>query len=103
MLVGMLKNASLWDPLKRAERVKNRRNTVLGQMFKNEFITQIEMDSLKQTDLGLDVNRETHSDGTATYFREYLRDYMKNWIKKIQNQMVLNIIYIETDLKFMLH
>jgi len=81
MLVGMLKNASLWDPLKRAERVKKRRNTVLGQMFKNEFITQVELDSLKQTDLGLDVNRETHSDGSATYFREYLRSFMRKWIK----------------------
>ncbi|MBL4724602.1 MAG: transglycosylase domain-containing protein [Lutibacter sp.] len=81
MLVGMLKNASLYNPLRRAERVKNRRNTVLGQMLKNEFITQAEKDSLQQQELGLDINRESHSDGTATYFREYLRDFMKKWIK----------------------
>ena len=81
MLVGMLKNASYFNPLRRPEKVKNRRNTVLGQMFKNEFITEIEKDTLRQKDLGLDINKETHSDGSATYFREYLRNFMKTWIK----------------------
>ncbi|PHS53239.1 MAG: penicillin-binding protein [Lutibacter sp.] len=81
MLVGMLKNSSLYNPLRRAERVMKRRNTVFGQMLKNEFITQVEKDSLQQQDLGLNINRESHSDGYATYFREYLRDVMKKWIK----------------------
>ncbi|WP_299523068.1 transglycosylase domain-containing protein [uncultured Lutibacter sp.] len=82
MLVGMLKNASYYNPLRREQLVKGRRNTVLGQMFKNEFITEEEKDSLQQKGLELNVNREEHSDGSATYFREYLRDYMKKWIKK---------------------
>ncbi|MBN4082840.1 penicillin-binding protein, partial [bacterium AH-315-A23] len=72
---------SLYNPLRRAERVMKRRNTVFGQMLKNEFITQVEKDSLQQQDLGLNINRESHSDGYATYFREYLRDVMKKWIK----------------------
>ncbi len=81
MLVGMLKNASYYNPLRRTELVKNRRNVVLNQMYKNDFITKKERDSLKLTPLSLDVNREGHSDGSATYFREYLRDFMKTWIK----------------------
>jgi penicillin-binding protein 1A len=81
MLVGMLKNASLYNPLRFEERVKNRRNTVLGQMYKNDFITKAERDSLQNSPLSLNVNRESHSDGYATYFREYLRDFMKTWIK----------------------
>lgn len=81
MLVGMLKNASYYNPLRREELVKDRRNTVLGQMLKNEFITEVQKDSLQQKDLELNVNREEHSDGSATYFREYLRDFMKTWIK----------------------
>ncbi len=81
MLVGMLKNASYYNPLRREQLVKDRRNTVLGQMFKNEFITEVQKDSLQQKGLELNVNREEHSDGSATYFREYLRDYMKTWIK----------------------
>ncbi|MDX1829665.1 MAG: transglycosylase domain-containing protein [Lutibacter sp.] len=83
MLVGMLKNASLFNPLRESRKklVKKRRNVVLHQMAKNDFITEKQKDSLQKTDLGLNVNREGHSDGHATYFREYLRDFMKNWIK----------------------
>ncbi|SNR38327.1 penicillin-binding protein 1A [Lutibacter agarilyticus] len=81
MLVGMLKNASLYNPIRRPEMVTQRRNVVLKQMEKNEFISTQVKDSLQQTDLGLDLHREGHSDGTATYFREYLRDFMKGWIK----------------------
>jgi penicillin-binding protein 1A len=82
MLAGMLKNSSLFNPLrqKRKDTVKHRRNVVLRQMFRNKFITEELKDSLQQLDLQLDVNREGHSDGYATYFREYLRDYMKKWI-----------------------
>jgi len=81
MLVGMLKNASYYNPLRREQLVKDRRNTVLNQMYKNDFVTKIERDSLQKKELGLEVNMETHSDGSATYFREYLRDFMKSWIK----------------------
>ena len=81
MLIGMLKNASYYNPLRREELVRNRRNVVLGQMFRNDFISEKQKDSLQLTDLNLDVNKEGHSDGTATYFREYLRGVMKTWIK----------------------
>lgn len=81
MLVGMLKNASYFNPLRRKDKVLKRRNVVLHQMAKNNFITEKQKDSLQKTDLGLNINREGHSDGHATYFREYLRDFMKKWIK----------------------
>lgn len=82
MLVGMLKNSSLYNPMRRPEMVTQRRNVVLGQMLRNEFITEQEKDSLQKLPLELDINLEGHSDGTATYFREYVRDFMKRWIKK---------------------
>ncbi len=82
MLVGMLKNSSLFNPLRREEMVKDRRNVVLKQMQRNHFISRQWKDSLQKMDLGLDIHRESHSDGLATYFREYLRDYMKDWIKE---------------------
>lgn len=81
MLVGMCKNSSLYNPIRRPEMVTDRRNTVFSQMEKNDFLTEDEQDSLKALPLRLDVNLEGHSDGLATYFREYLRDFMKNWIE----------------------
>ena len=81
MLIGMLKNSSYFNPLRREKLVKQRRNVVLKQMTRSNFLTEKWKDSLQQKELGLDVHRESHSDGLATYFREYLRDYMKKWIK----------------------
>ena len=55
MLVGMLKNASYYNPLRREELVKNRRNVVLYQMYRNDFISDEVKDSLQLTDLNLNV------------------------------------------------
>lgn len=82
MLVGMLKNSSLFNPLRRKEMVKQRRNVVLKQMNRSEFITQQQKDSLQKLGLGLNINREGHSDGLATYFREHLRSILKEWVKE---------------------
>jgi penicillin-binding protein 1A len=81
MLVGMLKNSSFYNPIRFSDRVKNRRNVVLKQMNRNDFITVSQKDSLQKLDLNLNINKEGHSDGTATYFREYLREFMQGWIK----------------------
>ncbi|MDN3641571.1 transglycosylase domain-containing protein [Lutimonas halocynthiae] len=82
MLVGMLKNSSLYNPMRREELVTNRRNVVLGQMVRNEFLTEQVKDSLQKLPLELDINLEGHSDGTATYFREYVREFMRKWMKE---------------------
>ncbi len=90
MIVGMLVNPSLYNPLKdkgkRAIRTKQRRNVVLAQMAKYGYITNSEKDSLQKTDLGIKYTPDSHSSGTATYFREYLRDFMKEWIKDPKNR-----------------
>ena len=82
MLVGMLKNSSLYNPMRRPEMVTQRRNVVFGQMLRNEFINDQEKDSLQNLPLELDINLEGHSDGTATYFREYVREFMRQWMKE---------------------
>mgnify|MGYP003624332896 FL=1 len=82
MLVGMFKNSSLYNPLpdRNPVGVKNRRNVVLAQMEKYGYITTAVKDSLQKTDLDLNYSPESHREGTATYFREYLRAFMKDWI-----------------------
>src|SRR6218665_406318 len=81
MLVGMLKNPSLFNPIKREEKVKARRNTVLGQMVKNGFLEESAKASLEQKPIVLHFQPESHKEGIATYFREYLRDFMRKWSK----------------------
>ncbi|MFC5047600.1 penicillin-binding protein 1A [Aquimarina hainanensis] len=81
MLVGMLKNSALYNPLRRPEMVTKRRNVVLSQMEKYGYINVAEKDSLQQLPLGIDYAPEGHSDGLATYFREFVRSWMKKWVR----------------------
>ena len=83
ILVAMLKNPRQFNPNREISKKKSltRRNVVFAQMAKNEFITQEEKDSLQQLPLKINFTPESHNDGLATYFREYLRGYLKKWVK----------------------
>ena len=82
MLVGMLKNSSYYNPLRREELVFNRRNTVLAQMAKYDYISEAQKDSLQALKMDVNFNPENHREGLATYFRMYLQGFMNKWIKK---------------------
>ena len=73
MLVGMVKNPSLYNPARYPERTTARRNVVLELMQKAGKITKEECDSLKQIPIKLDFHRADHKEGPAPYFREELR------------------------------
>ena len=75
-LVGMCKNSSLYNPVRRNEVTRKRRNVVLSQMEKNGNLTRAELDSLQETPLVLNYRRVDHKLGPAPYFREYLRGVM---------------------------
>ncbi len=82
MLVGMFKNSSLYNPVRNEKGVFNRRNVVLGQMEKAKIITEAQRDQLSKEPIKLNFHLQTHKEGTATYFREYLREFMKGWVKE---------------------
>lgn len=76
-LVGMLKNASLFNPLRRPDTVLHRRSVVLKQMEKNGYLTAAAYDTLKNQPLGIQFSRQTHIDGLAPYFRMVLAEQVK--------------------------
>jgi penicillin-binding protein 1A len=81
VLVGMLKNSSYYNPIRRPELVKSRRNVVFGQMRKNNHLNDKQLDSLKQLPLEINYTPQSHREGLATYFRAYLQRFMKDWTK----------------------
>ena len=81
-LVGMLKNSSLYNPIRRPKRVKERRNIVFQQMYRNKLISPEEKDSLSQLPITITYTPESHREGLATYFRAYLKEFMDEWIAK---------------------
>ena len=82
LLIGMLKAPSKYSPTIHPNASKDRRNTVLAQMNKYNYLSSEECDSLQQ--LPIDMSQfsiQDHTAGSATYFREYLRLYLNEWCK----------------------
>lgn len=72
-MVGMLQNASRFNPKSHPQRSRERRNVVLSQMEKAGFLTEAQRDSLQQTDIVLNFHEVDQKAGQATYLRELLR------------------------------
>ena len=83
LLVGMLKAPSKYSPRRHPQAALDRRNTVLGQMKKYDYLTQAQFDSIKQIPIDMShFKSQAHTAGIATYFREYLRMVLKDWCDK---------------------
>ncbi len=84
VLVGMLKASTKYNPKRNPNDSKDRRNVVLSQMEKYDYITKAEFDSLSTLDLELDYLKLDHNEGLATYFREQVKKDMKAWAENNQ-------------------
>ena len=82
ILIGMLKGPSMYNPKGNPNNAKERRNIVLGQMLKNEFIEEAAFNQLSALPIKINFNPASHKEGTATYFREYLREFMRKWVEE---------------------
>lgn len=78
ILVGMLKNPSLYNPKRFPEKMQQRRNVVYAQMKEAEYITPEAYDTLKTRSIELDFMSEDHKDVSAAYFRQYLAKTMNS-------------------------
>lgn len=82
LLVGMLKAPTRYSPRRHPENALNRRNTVIEQMVKYDFLDEEKGDSIKK--IPIDMSRfkvQDHKVGVATYFREFLRKEIATWAK----------------------
>jgi len=79
LLVGMLKGITKFNPIRNPENALNRRNTVLNQMRKYDFIAEERYDSLKLEPIALNYQEDDHNEGLAPYFREILRMELMEW------------------------
>jgi len=77
VLVGMLKNSVMYNPVRDSLRMINRRNVVLSQMAKYGYLTPSVADSVKKLPVEVDFKVQDHNTGLATYLREYIRNIMR--------------------------
>lgn len=91
MLVGMLKNPSLFNPVSqlkwKRDTTIHRREVVLFQMKNKGFISQVQYDSLRQVPYdGTTFKTKTHNDGPAQYFRGELSKKVQSILNKEQHR-----------------
>ncbi|TAE47383.1 MAG: hypothetical protein EAZ89_18105 [Bacteroidetes bacterium] len=86
MVVGMLKGQGVYNPIKHPQRTQDRRNIILSQMAIHGFIdaSRVNIDSIKAIPIGKSIvkQEDTHIEGPAPYFREYVRQQMEEWCEK---------------------
>ncbi|NNE26111.1 MAG: peptidoglycan glycosyltransferase [Saprospiraceae bacterium] len=83
LLVGMLKNPSLYNPLRFPENATKRRNVVLNQLKKFKDIDALALDTIMadQVDMSNFI-RDSHDKGPAPYFRAELTKWLRNLFKE---------------------
>ena len=80
LLIGILKAPTWFSPVRNPVHAFERRNTVMHQMMKYDYISSAEFDSLKVIPVDMTNYRlQDHTTGIATYFREYLRMVLAEW------------------------
>lgn len=83
LLIGMLKANTRYNPIRNPELAVERRNVVLGQMLKYNYINEADYERLKVIPLNVSYSRDSKNEGTATYFREHLRQFLDKKITQL--------------------
>ena len=84
VLVGMLKGNTIYNPRTHAKKSKDRRNVVLEQMYKYNYITEGQLNDLKSKETPLDYHKLDFHEGIAPYFRMIVEQQVKQALKDLK-------------------
>ncbi|MHC8949297.1 penicillin-binding protein 1A [Sphingobacterium hungaricum] len=79
VLIGMLKATTMYNPTRNPKNAFNRRNVVLGQMLKEEYITQAEFDLYSKEPLNLNLNNQENKTSNDSYLRSAVEKWLEKW------------------------
>jgi len=96
-LVGLLKGNTVYNPRRNPKAALDRRNTVISQMVRNDFLPAAEAERMKLEPIKLNYKKQDENGGIAPYFREVLRDEIKKWCKENKNPKTGNPYNIYKD------
>ncbi len=85
VLVGMLKATRNYNPVNYPGKAMDRRNVVLAQMSKYDYLKAKAADSLRLLPLVADYHPLPHNAGISPYFREFLRAELDQWCQEQSN------------------
>ncbi len=79
MLVGMLKAITTYNPIRNPEKSLERRNTVLSQMQKYDYLTEKEFKKYSQRPLKLNPGSFDEGSDGGSYLRSAVSRYLEKW------------------------
>lgn len=82
LMAGIVQNPSRHSPIRHPESAINRRNVVIGQLAKYDFLSVTQADSFQQLPLDLEYSVENHNLGPASYFRSVIKDFLHAWTRE---------------------
>ncbi|MCA0381770.1 MAG: penicillin-binding protein [Bacteroidetes bacterium] len=85
VLVGMLKANTTYNPRRNPKAALDRRNTVLDQMVRNNFLSDADASKLKREPIKLNYKKLDANSGIAPYFRE---NVVKDEVRKLLKDLV---------------
>ncbi len=86
VLIGMLKANNYYNPRTHPERAKERRNIVIGQMAKYEYISEHEAENYMEKPLDIKYRVISYNRGPAPYFLERLKPQLLEWCENNTNE-----------------
>ncbi|HYE55201.1 MAG TPA: transglycosylase domain-containing protein, partial [Chitinophagaceae bacterium] len=99
VLIGMLKGNTLYNPMRNPKASMERRNVVIDQMVRNNFIQPEAAAKLKAQPIVLNYRRLDENNGLAPYFRDVLREDLKKWCRENEKADGTNYDLYEDGLK----
>jgi penicillin-binding protein 1A len=81
VLVGMLKGNTDYNPARNYDASLKRRNIVLTQMVRYEYLNESEADSLMNLEIKLNYRKLQHDEGPAPYLRAHLARELREWAR----------------------
>lgn len=86
VLIGMLKANNYYNPRTHPKRALKRRNVVIGQMEKYEYLTEQQAEEFKTKPLGIKYRVISYNQGPAPYFLEKLKPQLLEWCENHTNE-----------------
>lgn len=86
VLIGMLKANNYYNPRKHPDRAISRRNVVIDQMVKYNYLKSADAAKYKEKPLGVHYRLISYNQGPAPYFAERLKPELLKWCKENKNE-----------------
>ena len=97
-LIGMLKGITMYNPIRNPDLSRRRRNTVLGQMVKNDYLSQSYLMENLETPIETQYSSSEITAGPSPYFAEHVRQWLREWSNESGHDFYSQGLIVHTTL-----